>query len=230
MIVHRVGFFQYRHQRFYGFLHWKCYFYSRFFKEWLLFEDFFPRFKSHFRLVQMKLKSITFVQNHKVIRHSYCNNVHLNNICYFVSARNSSLHKLLFEDFFPRFKSHFRLVQMKLKSITFVQNHKVIRHSYCNNVHLNNICYFVSARNSSLHKQLSCVKIKGTIIIHVKFSSAWKLKILRCFRTLHVQILSGFKNWDIQDLTLSRCDTLKGCQWNFFKFCWVVHYRKICKN
>ena len=58
-------------------------------------------------------------------------------------------------------------------------------------------------------KQKRCVKIKGAIIIHVKFSGARKLKILRCFRTLHVQILSGFKNWDIQDLTLRRCDTLK---------------------
>ena len=57
-----------------------------------------------------------------------------------------------------------------------------------------------------------------------------KLKILRYFRILHVQILSGFKNWDIQDQTLSRCDTLKVCQWNFFKFSWVVQYRKICKN
>ena len=30
--------------------------------------------------------------------------------------------------------------------------------------------------------------------------------------TLHVQILSGFKNWDIQDLTLRRCDKLKFCR------------------
>ena len=128
--------------------------------------------------------------------------------------------------FFPKFKSHFRL---SLKSITFVQNHKVIEHFYYNNAHLNNIFHFVSARNS-LHKQISCIKIKCAIIIHVKFSGAWKLKILRCFRTLHVQILSGFKNWDIQDLTLRRCDALKSCRWNFIKFCWVVHHRKICKN
>ena len=60
-----------------------------------------------------------------------------------------------------------------------------------------------------MRKQTSCVKIKRAIIIHVKFSGARKLKILRCFRILHVQILSGFKNWDIQDLTLRRCDTLK---------------------
>ena len=61
-------------------------------------------------------------------------------------------------------------------------------------------------------KQICCVKIKGSITIHVKFSSAQKLKILRSFRTVHVQILSGFKNWDIQDLTLRRCDTLKSCR------------------
>ena len=36
----------------------------------------------------------------------------------------------------------------------------------------------------------------------MKFSDERKLKILRCFRTLHAQILSGFENWDIQDLTL----------------------------
>ena len=43
----------------------------------------------------------------------------------------------------------------------------------------------------------------------MKFSGAQKLKILRCFRILHVQILSGFKNWNIQDLTLRRCDIEK---------------------
>ena len=131
--------------------------------------------------------------------------------------------------FFPRFKSHFRLVQMTWKSITFVQNHKVIVHFYYNNEH--DIFHFVSARSSSLRKQISCVKIKAaSIIIHVKFSGDRKLKILMCFRTLHIQILSRFKSWNIQHLTLRRCDTLKSCQWNFFKFCWVVHYRKICKN
>ena len=115
-------------------------------------------------------------------------------------------------------------------SITFVQNHKVIEHFYYNNVHLNDIFHFVSARNWSLRKQMSCAKIKGAIIIHMKFSGARKIKIVRCFGTLHVQIFSGFKNWDIQDLTLKRCDTLKSCRWNFSIFCWVVHYRKICKN
>ena len=98
---------------------------------------------------------------------------------------------------------------MTLKSITFVQNHKVTEHFYYNNAHLNDIFHFVSAKNSSLRKQISCVKIKDTLIIHVEFSGARKLKVLRCFRTIHVQILSGFKNWVIQDLTLRRCDTLK---------------------
>ena len=101
---------------------------------------------------------------------------------------------------------------MTLKSITFVQNHKDIQHFYYNNVHINDIFHFVSARNSSLRKQISCVKIKGAIIIHVKFSGARKLKISRCFRILDVQILSGFKNRYIQDLTLSRCAILKSCR------------------
>ena len=115
---------------------------------------------------------------------------------------------------------------MKLKSINLVLNHEVIEHFYYNNVHLNDIFHFVSARNSSLLKQISCVKIKGAIINHVKFSGARKLKILRCCRTLQVQILSGFKNWDIQDLTIRRCETfVDEISLNFF-----VHYRKICKN
>ena len=53
------------------------------------------------------------------------------------------------------------------------------------------------------------MKIKGAIIIHVKFRGARKLMILRCFIILYVQILSGFENWDIQDLTLRRYDTIK---------------------
>ena len=100
---------------------------------------------------------------------------------------------------------------MTLKSITFVQSHKVIGHFYCNNVHLNDIFHFVSARNSPLRKYISCVKIKGAIIIHVKIRGARKCKILRCFGTLHVQTMSGFKNWDIQDLILRRYDTFKSC-------------------
>ena len=99
-----------------------------------------------------------------------------------------------------------------------MQNHQVIEHFYYNNAHLNDIFYFVSARNLSLRKQISCGDIKGAMIIHVKFSVARKLKILSCFRRLHVQILSGFQNWDIQDLTLRRCETLKSCRLNFLKF------------
>ena len=128
VVVHRVGFFHYKHQRFYGFLHWKCYFFSKFLK----------------------------------------------NDCFL-------------KIFFPRFKSHFRLFQMTLKSITFVQNHKVIEYFYYNNAHLNNISDFVSARNSSLRKQISCVKIKGAIITHGKISGVRKFsgarKNLRCFTT-----------------------------------------------
>ena len=66
---------------------------------------------------------------------------------------------------------------MTLKLITFVLNHKVIENFYYNNAHFNDIFYFVSARNSSLREQRSCVKIKGAIIIHAKFSCARKLKI-----------------------------------------------------
>ena len=128
------------------------------------------------------------------------------------------------KNFFPRFKSHFRLVQMTLKSINFVQNHKVIEHFYYNNAHhLNDIFHFVSERNLSLCKQISCVKIKGAIMIHVKFSGARKLRILRCFRTLHVQILSGFKNWTIQDLTLRRCEI----SFNFAELFIIGKYVKI---
>ena len=29
---------------------------------------------------------------------------------------------------------------------------------------------------------------------------------------------------------LRRYDTIKTCRWNFFKFPWVIHNRKICKN
>ena len=53
------------------------------------------------------------------------------------------------------------------------------------------------------------MKRKGETIIHVKFRGAQKLMILRCFIILYVQILSGFENWDIQDLTLRRYDTIR---------------------
>ena len=55
------------------------------------------------------------------------------------------------------------------------------------------------------------MKINDGIIIHVKFRGAGKLMILRCFVILSVHILSGFKNWDIQDLTLWGYDTAKTC-------------------
>ena len=51
--------------------------------------------------------------------------------------------------------------------------------------------------------------MRESFIIHVKLRGVQKLTILRCFVMLYVQILSGFKNWDIQDLTLRRYDTLK---------------------
>ena len=43
----------------------------------------------------------------------------------------------------------------------------------------------------------------------MKFRGAQKLTTLWCFIILYVQILSGFKNWDIQDLTLRRYDAIK---------------------
>ena len=55
------------------------------------------------------------------------------------------------------------------------------------------------------------MKIKGAIVIHVKFRGTRKLMILRCFIILYVQILSSFENWNIQDLTLGRYDTIKAC-------------------
>ena len=38
--------------------------------------------------------------------------------------------------------------------------------------------------------------------INVNFRGAQKLMILKCFILFYAQILSGFENWDIQDLTL----------------------------
>ena len=55
------------------------------------------------------------------------------------------------------------------------------------------------------------MKITGAIIIYVKFKVALKLMILRCLIILYVQILSGFENWDIQDLILRRYDKIKTC-------------------
>ena len=100
------------------FLHWKCYISSKFFKEWVK------------RMKECFLKIL-----------------------------------------FPTFKAHFRLVQMALKSITFVQNHKVVEH-FITIMHILTIFFILLVR-----EQISCVKIKGAIIIHAKFSSAQKLKI-----------------------------------------------------
>ena len=61
------------------------------------------------------------------------------------------------------------------------------------------------------------MKIKGTIIIQVKFRGVRKLMILRCFIILHVQIMSGFENWDIQDLTLRRYDTIRSKNKKYYK-------------
>ena len=55
------------------------------------------------------------------------------------------------------------------------------------------------------------MKIKGAIIIHVKINDAGKLMILRCFIISYIQILSGFENWNVQDLILRRYDTIKTC-------------------
>ena len=56
------------------------------------------------------------------------------------------------------------------------------------------------------------MKINGAITIHVKFRGTRKLMILRFFIILYVQILSGFENWDIEDLTLGTYDTIKTCR------------------
>ena len=55
------------------------------------------------------------------------------------------------------------------------------------------------------------MKIKGAIIIFVKFKGVQILMIVRCFVTLHIQILPGFENWNIQDLTLRMHDAIKTC-------------------
>ena len=59
-------------------------------------------------------------------------------------------------------------------------------------------CYCVASRFMASH-----VKMKGTLIIRVKFRGAWKLMVLKCFIILYAQIFSCFENCDIQDLTVS---------------------------
>ena len=93
VIVHRVVFFPHKHQRFYVFVTENVIILLSFLKNDCFLKIFFPRFNSHFRLVQMILKSVTFVQSHQVIEHFYYNNAHLDDIFYFASVRNSSLRK-----------------------------------------------------------------------------------------------------------------------------------------
>ena len=50
-----------------------------------------------------------------------------------------------------------------------------------------------------------------------------------CFKRF-VLIVNGWLLVNIMWQSLRRYDTIKTCPWNFFKFSWVVHYRKICKN
>ena len=64
---------------------------------------------------------------------------------------------------------------MTLKSKTFVQNHYVIEQFYYNHAHLN-ILYSASAQ---IYKWVSSVKIKDSIIIHMKFTGAQKLMVLK---------------------------------------------------
>ena len=73
-VIAQGSFFHYKHQRFHVFCIENVIFLLSFLKNDCFLKIFFPRFKSHFRLVQMILKSITLMQNHKVIEHFYYNN------------------------------------------------------------------------------------------------------------------------------------------------------------
>ena len=112
---------------------------------------------------------------------------------------------------------------------TFEQNHEVS--IFTITIHILTTFFILSVREiyHCVSTSFSCVKIRAAIIIHAKFRGVQKLMILRYFLILYVQILSDFKNWDIQDLRRKH-ETIKTCRWNFFKISWVVHYRKICKN
>ena len=111
----------------------------------------------------------------------------------------------LFRLFF-RFNSHFRLLQMTLKSITFVQNHylfsKLFRKLFSIFTKIMRILtsFFILSVREIYHcvnTYIGQLKVKGTIMIHVEFRGALKIMILRCFVTLYVQILSDIENWDI---------------------------------
>ena len=111
----------------------------------------------------------------------------------------------LFRLFF-RFNSHFRLLQMTLKSITFVQNHylfsKLFRKLFSIFTKIMRILtsFFILSVREIYHcvnTYIGQLKVKGAIMIHVEFRGALKIMILRCFITLYVQILSDIENWDI---------------------------------
>ena len=111
----------------------------------------------------------------------------------------------LFRLFF-RFNSHFRLLQMTLKSITFVQNHylfsKLFRKLFSIFTKIMRILtsFFILSVREIYHcvnTYIGQLKVKDAIMIHVEFRGALKIMILRCFITLYVQILSDIENWDI---------------------------------
>ena len=56
-----------------------------------------------------------------------------------------------FKIFFQRFKLHFRLVQMTLKLITFVQSHKVIECFYYNNAYEQNHMFLYHVPSTTSH-------------------------------------------------------------------------------
>ena len=62
------------------------------------------------------------------------------------------------------------------------------------------------------------MKIKGVIIVYVKFRGSRKLMTLRCFIIWYVQILSGFENWDIQDPTLRKYGTIRSKDQKYYKY------------
>ena len=64
VIVHRLDFFHLKNQRFYDFCIENLIFLLSFLNNDCFLKIFLPRFNSHFRLVQMTIKSITFVESH----------------------------------------------------------------------------------------------------------------------------------------------------------------------
>ena len=80
--------------------------------------------------------------------------------------------------------------------------------------------------------ELSCetllvLKSKGGRIAYFNF----QLNITFWSRLLSHFLLKGpIINIFFSGHFLRRYDRIKTCPWNFFKFSWVVHYRKICEN